>query len=159
MTFLTRAATSFGRAFLSPTARAGAFAAAAAVVGATTVAADTKERSLILCKPDAVQRGLVHKIIGRFEERGYKLVAIRLVTPSEDLARAHYADLKDRPFFPRLTGYLSSSPVVAMVWEGEDIVRQGRKMIGATSPLASEPGTIRGDMSIVVENNIIHGSG
>lgn len=97
MTILTRAAASFGRAFLSPAVRATAFAAAAGTVGATVVAADNKERSLILCKPDAVQRGLVHKIIGRFEERGYKLVAIRLVTPSEDLAKAHYADLKVRP--------------------------------------------------------------
>lgn len=81
-----------------------------------------------------------------------------MLQPTKDLAEAHYHDLASRPFFPRLTNYLSSAPVVAMVWEGEDIVKQGRAMIGATSPLASAPGTIRGDLSIVVENNIIHGS-
>lgn len=78
-----------------------------------------------------------------------------MLQPTKDLAEAHYHDLSERPFFPRLTSYLSSAPVVAMVWEGEDIVKQGRAMIGATSPLASAPGTIRGDLSIVVENKCV----
>jgi nucleoside diphosphate kinase len=145
MSMLSRAALYAGRNLFG--SRAGAAlayagaAAAAAAAGVQTGRADKNERSFIMIKPDGVNRGLVSEIIGRFERRGYKLVAIRLLRPSEDLAKAHYHDLKDRPFFPRLTKYLSSAPVVAMVWEGEDIVKQGRAMIGATSPLASAPGT------------------
>ncbi|CAN8065357.1 unnamed protein product [Agarophyton chilense] len=116
------------------------------------------EQSFIMIKPDGVQRGLVSEIIGRFERRGYKLVAMKLIKPTLKLAEEHYADLSERSFFPALTGFLSSSPVVAMVWSGEDIVVQGRAMIGATNPLKSSPGTIRGDLAIVTGKNIIHGS-
>ncbi|PXF41461.1 Nucleoside diphosphate kinase 4, chloroplastic [Gracilariopsis chorda] len=111
-----------------------------------------------MIKPDGVQRGLVSEIIGRFERRGYRLVAMKLVQPSKQLAEQHYDDLRERSFFPVLTDFLSSSPVVAMVWSGEDIVVQGRAMIGATNPLKSAPGTIRGDLAIVTGKNIIHGS-
>lgn len=97
-----------------------------------------------------------------FDPLGLSTGLFRLSTgmlqPTKDLAEAHYHDLKERPFFPRLTNYLSSAPVVAMVWEGEDIVKQGRNMIGATSPLASAAGTIRGDLSIVVENKCVSAS-
>ncbi|CAG9462717.1 unnamed protein product [Pedinophyceae sp. YPF-701] len=116
------------------------------------------ERSYIMIKPDGVQRGLIGDVIGRFEKRGYKLVAMKLVTPSEELAKQHYADLSSKPFFPALVQYIISGPVCAMVWEGKDVVKQGRAMIGATNPLASAPGTIRGDFCIEVGRNIIHGS-
>lgn len=116
------------------------------------------EISFIMIKPDGVQRGLVSDIIARFEKRGYKLLAMKLTKPSKALAEKHYADLCERPFYPALCDFLSSSPVVAMVWCGTDIVKQGRTMIGATNPLASAPGTIRGDFAIVTGKNIIHGS-
>ncbi|KAL3690595.1 hypothetical protein R1sor_016904 [Riccia sorocarpa] len=116
------------------------------------------ERSFIAIKPDGVQRGLIAEIIARFERKGYKLVAIKLVHPTKDFAEKHYDDLKGRPFFNGLTDFLSSGPVVAMVWEGQGVIKYGRKLIGATAPLASEPGTIRGDLAIAVGRNIIHGS-
>lgn len=116
------------------------------------------EQSFIMIKPDGVQRGLISDIIARFEKRGYKLVGLKLTKVSKEHAERHYADLADKPFFGKLCDFLSSSPVVAMVWEGEDIVVQGRKMIGATKPGESAPGTIRGDYALVVGKNIIHGS-
>ncbi len=154
--FLSRAAAYAGRHLF----RAGAFGAMAtgAALGTTVACADATERSFIMLKPDAVQRGLVGEIIQRFEKRGYKLVGLKQVTPTLDMAKRHYHDLAARPFFPALTEFLSSGPVVAMVWEGEDVVKQGRAMIGATNPLASAPGTIRGDLAIVTGKNIIHGS-
>lgn len=118
----------------------------------------SKQRSYIMIKPDGVQRGLVSEIIGRFERRGYKLVGLKMVHPTKEMAQQHYADLSERPFFDALCHFLSSSPVVAMVWQGEDVVIQGRAMIGATNPLKSAPGTIRGDYAIVTGKNIIHGS-
>ncbi|KAL1929578.1 hypothetical protein VTP01DRAFT_1716 [Rhizomucor pusillus] len=118
------------------------------------------ERTFIAVKPDGVQRGLVAKIIARFEERGYKLVGLKAMVPSKELAEQHYADLKGRPFFNGLVDYMTNgkAPVVAMVWEGKDVIRQGRAMIGATNPLESAPGTIRGQYCQVVGRNIVHGS-
>ncbi|KAM0030158.1 putative nucleoside-diphosphate kinase [Helianthus debilis subsp. tardiflorus] len=116
------------------------------------------ERTFIAIKPDGVQRGLISEIIERFERKGFKLVAIKLVVPSKTFAQKHYYDLKDRPFFNGLCNFLSSGPVLAMVWEGEGVITYGRKLIGATDPQKSEPGTIRGDLAIVVGRNIIHGS-
>ncbi|PWA90072.1 nucleoside diphosphate kinase [Artemisia annua] len=116
------------------------------------------ERTFIAIKPDGVQRGLISEIISRFERKGYKLVAIKLEVPSKSFAGKHYRDLKDRPFFNGLCNFLSSGPVLAMVWEGEGVITYGRKLIGATDPQKSEPGTIRGDLAIVVGRNIIHGS-
>ncbi|KAJ3695698.1 hypothetical protein LUZ60_001075 [Juncus effusus] len=116
------------------------------------------ERTFIAIKPDGVQRGLVSEIISRFERKGFKLVAIKLVIPSKDFAQKHYHDLKERPFFNGLCDFLSSGPVLAMVWEGEGVIKYGRKLIGATDPQKSEPGTIRGDLAVVVGRNIIHGS-
>ncbi|KAK2602972.1 hypothetical protein N8I77_009465 [Diaporthe amygdali] len=116
------------------------------------------EQTFIAIKPDGVQRGLVGPIIQRFEQRGYKLVAIKLVTPPKEHLEAHYADLKDKPFFPGLLSYMLSGPIAAMVWEGRDAVKTGRVLLGATNPLASAPGTIRGDFSIDVGRNVCHGS-
>ncbi|CAO1629979.1 unnamed protein product [Jaminaea pallidilutea] len=116
------------------------------------------EQTFIAVKPDGVQRGLVGEIIGRFEKRGYQLVAMKLVHASKDHLEKHYADLKGKPFFPGLIEYMSSGPVAAMVWQGKDVVKQGRALLGATNPLASAPGTIRGDFAIDVGRNICHGS-
>jgi len=111
-----------------------------------------------MIKPDGVARGLVAKIIKRFEQRGYKLVAMKLMKASEELLKNHYADLSAKPFFSKLLEFVGSGPVVAMVWEGKDVVKQGRSMLGETNPLASKPGSIRGDYSIDIGRNIIHGS-
>ncbi|KJH42310.1 putative nucleoside diphosphate kinase [Dictyocaulus viviparus] len=116
------------------------------------------ERTFIAVKPDGVHRNLVGKIIQRFEDRGYKLVALKMVTASKQHLEVHYKDLKDKPFFPHLIQYMGSGPVVAMVWQGLDVVKQGRSMLGATNPLASAPGTIRGDFCIQTGRNICHGS-
>ncbi|AEO62723.1 5202ba3d-0398-469c-880d-b6701af7ccac [Thermothielavioides terrestris] len=118
----------------------------------------TTERTFIAVKPDGVQRGLVGNIIGRFEARGFKLVALKLVTPGKEHLEKHYSDLSDKPFFKGLVEYMNSGPIVAMVWEGYDAVKTGRAMLGATNPLASAPGTIRGDFALAVGRNVCHGS-
>ncbi|KZC04682.1 Nucleoside diphosphate kinase [Dufourea novaeangliae] len=120
--------------------------------------AENKERTFIMIKPDGVQRGLVGKIIQRFEDKGFKLVGMKMVWPTEDLLKQHYSDLASRPFFPGLVKYMSSGPVVPMVWEGLNAVKTGRVMLGETNPKDSAPGTIRGDFCIQVGRNIIHGS-
>ncbi|XP_059527621.1 nucleoside diphosphate kinase B-like [Myotis daubentonii] len=116
------------------------------------------ERTFIAIKPDGVQRGLVGDIIKRFEQKGFRLVAMKFLRASEDLLKQHYIDLKDRPFYPGLVKYMNSGPVVAMVWEGLNVVKTGRMMLGETNPADSKPGTIRGDFCIQVGRNIIHGS-
>ena len=118
----------------------------------------TDERTFIAIKPDGVQRGLVGKIIARFEAKGFKLVALKQMTASKEHLENHYADLAKKPFFPGLVEYMGSGPVVAMVWEGEGAVLTGRKMLGETKPQDSAPGTIRGDFCIQVGRNICHGS-
>ncbi|KAF5358179.1 hypothetical protein D9756_001870 [Leucocoprinus leucothites] len=118
----------------------------------------TTERTYIMVKPDGVQRGLVGKIITRFEERGYKIVALKFVQPTEEHLQKHYADLANKPFFPGLIKYMASGPVAAIVFEGLDAVKTGRAMLGATNPLASPIGSIRGDFCLAVGRNIIHGS-
>ena len=117
-----------------------------------------KERTFIMIKPDGVQRGLIGQIIQRFETKGFKLVAMKLCAPGAAHFEEHYADLSSKGFFKGLIEYASSGPVCAMVWEGDNAVVTGRKMLGATKPLDSEPGTIRGDFCIDVGRNIIHGS-
>jgi nucleoside-diphosphate kinase len=116
------------------------------------------EQTFIAIKPDGVQRGLIGPIVSRFESRGYKLVAIKLVTPSKQHLETHYSDLAGKPFFPGLIEYMLSGPICAMVWEGRDAVKTGRTLLGATNPLASAPGTIRGDFAIDVGRNVCHGS-
>merc|ERR1711998_234392 len=103
-------------------------------------------------------RGLLGEIIGRFERKGFKLAAMKLCSPGKEHMEAHYEDLKSKKFFPGLVEYMISGPVCAMVWEGDNAVVTGRKMLGATRPLDSEPGTIRGDLCIDVGRNICHGS-
>ena len=112
----------------------------------------------IKIKPDGVQRGLVGDIIGRFETKGYKLVALKVRMATADILNQHYCDLVDKKFFPGLREYMLSGPVVSMVWEGKEAVSTGRKMLGATNPLESAQGTIRGDFCIEVGRNICHGS-
>ncbi|KXJ26469.1 Nucleoside diphosphate kinase B [Exaiptasia diaphana] len=116
------------------------------------------ERTFIMVKPDGVQRGLVGEIIKRFEQKGFKLVAMKFVHPSEEHLKKHYADLSKLPFFPGLVRFMSSGPVVAMVWEGVGVVKTGRVMLGETNPADSKPGTIRGDFCVHIGRNIIHGS-
>ncbi|MBE9096173.1 nucleoside-diphosphate kinase [Tychonema sp. LEGE 07203] len=116
------------------------------------------ERTFLAIKPDGVQRGLVGQIISRFEAKGFTLVGMKLITASRELAEQHYAVHKERPFFAGLVDFIISGPMVAMVWEGEGVVASARKIIGATNPLYSEPGTIRGDFGVNVGRNIIHGS-
>ncbi|XP_066991739.1 nucleoside diphosphate kinase [Anabrus simplex] len=120
--------------------------------------AAARERTFIMVKPDGVQRGLVGKIIKKFEAKGFKLVAMKFMWASEDHLKKHYSDLSARPFFPGLVKYMASGPVVPMVWEGLNVVKTGRQMLGATDPKDSAPGTIRGDLCIQVGRNIIHGS-
>ncbi|KAL8716032.1 MAG: hypothetical protein Q9225_006281 [Loekoesia sp. 1 TL-2023] len=116
------------------------------------------ERTFIAIKPDGVQRGLVGDIISKFEKRGLKLAAIKMVTPSKEHLEEHYKDLSDKPFFKGLVTYMLSGPIVAMVWEGRESVKIGRTLLGATNPLQSAPGTIRGDYAIDVGRNVCHGS-
>lgn len=116
------------------------------------------ERTFIAIKPDGVQRGLVGEIIRRFEAKGFNLVGLKLMQASRELAEQHYAEHKERPFFAGLVEFITSGPLVAMVWEGEGVVAAARLMIGATKPAESNPGTIRGDFGVTVGRNIIHGS-
>ncbi|KAI8892204.1 nucleoside diphosphate kinase [Globomyces pollinis-pini] len=118
----------------------------------------SSERTYIMVKPDGVERGLVGEIIKRFEQKGYKLCALQLLHPSKEHLEQHYGDLKSKPFFPKLVAYMLSGPVVGMVWQGKGVVLTGRKLLGETNPLASLPGTIRGDFCIDVGKNICHGS-
>mmetsp|Transcript_37932 Transcript_37932/g.89728 ORF Transcript_37932/g.89728 Transcript_37932/m.89728 type:complete len:153 (+) Transcript_37932:65-523(+) len=118
----------------------------------------SRERTFIMIKPDGVQRGLVNKIIERFEQRGFKLVAMKFMQADQALLEKHYADLSSKPFFPGLVEYMKSGPVVPMVWEGDGVVKSGRVLLGATKPSESAPGSIRGDFCIDVGRNICHGS-
>jgi nucleoside-diphosphate kinase len=116
------------------------------------------ERTFLAIKPDGVQRGLVGEIIRRFESKGFTLIGLKLMNVSKELAEKHYDVHKERPFFGSLIKFITSGPVVAMVWEGDGVVASARKIIGATNPLTAEPGTIRGDFGITVGRNLIHGS-
>ena len=116
------------------------------------------ERTFIMIKPDGVQRNLVGEVIKRFENKGFTLVGLKLLQPSRTLAEEHYAVHKERPFFGSLVDFITSGPVVAMVWSGEGAIASARKLIGATNPLNAEPGTIRGDYGVDVGRNLIHGS-
>ncbi len=116
------------------------------------------ERTLVLVKPDGVQRGLIGEVISRLERRGLKLVAMKLMQVDDTLARQHYGEHRDRPFFPGLVEFITSAPVVAMVWEAENAVEVVRRTMGETQPAASAPGTIRGDLALDVGRNLVHGS-
>lgn len=116
------------------------------------------ERTFLAIKPDGVQRKLIGEIIRRFETKGFTLVGLKLMSVSRTLAETHYGVHRERPFFAGLVDFITSGPVVAMVWEGEGVIASARKIIGATNPLNSEPGTIRGDFGVNVGRNLIHGS-
>ena len=116
------------------------------------------EKTFIMIKPDGVERKLVGKIVSRFEEKGFNLVATKFEVMNEDVARMHYVEHLDKPFYDSLVEFITSGPVFCMVIEGENVVELSRVMIGATNPLAMIPGTIRGDYSANLSKNIIHGS-
>ena len=116
------------------------------------------ERTFVAIKPDGVQRGLIGEVISRLERRGLKLVAIRLMQVDEDLAGRHYAEHVDRPFFSSLVSFITSGPIVAMIWEANNAVALARQTMGSTNPGEAAPGTIRGDFGIDIGRNIVHGS-
>ena len=116
------------------------------------------ERTFVMVKPDGVQRGLIGEIISRFEQRGLKLVGAKAMRIDDELAKQHYAEHEDKPFFEGLVDFITSAPVFAMVWEGKDATRQVRRMVGETDPAESPPGTIRGDYGLDLGRNLIHAS-
>lgn len=116
------------------------------------------ERTFIILKPDAVQRGLVGEIIGRFERRGLKIVAMKFIQVSQELAQQHYAVHAQRPFFKGLISYITSSPVVALVVEGTNAIAVVRNTVGATKPAEAAPGTIRADFGLEIGRNLVHAS-
>jgi nucleoside-diphosphate kinase len=116
------------------------------------------QRTLILLKPDAVHRRLAGELIGRFERKGLRLVALKLLAASRELAEKHYAVHKGKPFYESLLTFLTSGPTVAMVWEGREAVAACRAIMGLTDGAKSPPGTIRGDFGLSVQNNLVHGS-
>ena len=116
------------------------------------------QQTLILIKPDGVQRRLVGTLIQRFEQKGLRLAGLKLVKPGRDLAEKHYAVHKGKPFYDSLLQFLTSGPTVAMVWEGREAVQVARTLIGATDGTKAPPATIRGDFALSVQNNLVHGS-
>ena len=118
----------------------------------------SEQRTFIAVKPDGVRRGLVGEIISRFEKKGFKLIAIKMLDVSQEQAEAHYAEHKGKPFFPRLIEYIQSGPIVAMVWKGYDVIAGARQLMGSTNPLDAQVGTIRADLALVKEYNVVHGS-
>jgi nucleoside-diphosphate kinase len=116
------------------------------------------EKTLILCKADAVVRGLVGEILSRFERRGYQIIALKILHVEEARAKKHYAEHDGKPFFPGLIAYLTASPIVALVIEGSDAIEGCRASIGATNPIKAGPGTIRGDFAQTIGRNLVHGS-
>lgn len=117
-----------------------------------------QERTFTAIKPDAVHRGLIGEVISIFERKGYKLVGLKMLRPNRQLAEEHYVELREKPFFPKLVEFICSGPVIAMCWEGKDVVRTARKLLGATNPLESDPGTIRGMYGIDIGRNVVHSS-
>lgn len=116
------------------------------------------ERTLILIKPDAVERGLVGEILGRFERRGFALRAARLLVVDRELGETHYDEHREKAFFGELVDFISSAPTLALVLEGEGAIQVARTTIGATNPADATPGSIRGDLALAMPNNIVHGS-
>lgn len=116
------------------------------------------QKSFIMVKPDGVQRGIVGDVVRRFENKGFKLVGAKLMNVPTELAETHYGEHKERPFFGELVDFITSGPVFAMVWEGENVISTSRLMIGETNPAEATPGSIRGDFAVTVAKNIIHGS-
>ncbi len=116
------------------------------------------QRTLVLCKPDAVQRGLVGRIISRFEDKGLKIVGMKMLMVDKDLAHRHYQEHINKPFFSELVSFITSSPIIAMAIEGENAVEVVRGLIGVTNPQNAAPGTIRGNFGMNLTKNLVHGS-
>ena len=116
------------------------------------------ERTFVMVKPNGFARGLVGEVIARFERRGLELRAMKLMRIPRDLAERHYAEHREKPFFGELVDFITSGPVVAMVWEGNAAITVARTMMGATDPVKAAPGTIRGDFATVMAENVVHGS-
>ncbi|CAJ1002846.1 MULTISPECIES: nucleoside-diphosphate kinase [Bacillales] len=116
------------------------------------------EKTFLMVKPDGVQRNLIGEIVSRFEKKGFQLVGAKLMNVSRELAEKHYAEHKERPFFGELVDFITSGPVFAMVWQGNNVIATARAMMGKTNPADAAPGTIRGDFATSVGMNIIHGS-
>jgi nucleoside-diphosphate kinase len=116
------------------------------------------ERTLILVKPDAFERGLTGEILARFERKGLRIVAMKHMTIEKDLAEEHYAEHRERPFFGDLVEFITGGPLVALVLEGYEAIKAARQVIGATNPLEAAPGSIRGDYALEVQTNMVHGS-
>ena len=118
----------------------------------------SKERTYVMVKPDALQRGLVGEILGRIEAKGYHLVQAKTMMLDEPILREHYAHIADKPFFPETVAYMTSGPVLAMIWEGENAIAGIRQLMGATKFEQAQAGTIRGDLASSTTYNLIHGS-
>ncbi len=116
------------------------------------------DRTLILVKPDAFERGLTGEIVARFERKGLRIVALKHMVVQRDLAEEHYAEHREKPFFGDLVDFITGGPLVAMVLEGYEAVKAARQVIGATNPLEAAPGSIRGDFALEVQTNMVHGS-
>lgn len=116
------------------------------------------ERTFLMVKPDGVQRNIIGDVVSRFENKGFQLVGAKLMLITKELAEQHYGEHKERPFFGELVDFITSGPVFAMVWEGENVISTSRLLVGATNPTEAAPGTIRGDFAVTVGKNIIHGS-
>jgi nucleoside-diphosphate kinase len=116
------------------------------------------QHTFIMIKPDGVRRGLVGEVIRRFESKGMTLHQMKMLTVDESLARVHYAEHVEKPFFPDLLDFITSGPVVAMDWSGEDAIEAARTLMGPTNPVAAPPGTIRGDYGLITTENLVHGS-
>ena len=118
----------------------------------------TEQRTFIAVKPDGVRRGLVGEIIRRFEQKGYKLIAMKMLDVTREQAEKHYAEHKGKPFYERLIEYIQSGPIVAMVWKGYNVIAGSRQLMGVTNPQEAQVGTIRADFALVKEYNVVHGS-
>lgn len=117
-----------------------------------------EERTFIAVKPDGVKRGLVGEIIKRFEQKGFKLIGLKMLDVTPEMAEKHYGEHKGKPFYERLIEYIQSGPIVAMVWKGYDVIHGSRMIMGATKPNEAQAGTIRADFALVKEYNVVHGS-
>jgi len=116
------------------------------------------ERTFLMVKPDGVERGLIGQVISRLENKGFRMVAMKMLRISEELAREQYAEHAGKPFFDEMLSFMTSGPVVAMVWEGRGVIQSVRRLMGATDPAQAAPGTIRGDMGTSISRNVVHGS-
>lgn len=117
-----------------------------------------EQRTFIAVKPDGVKRGLVGEIIKRFERKGFKLIGLKMLDVTQEMAEQHYGEHKGKPFYPRLINYIQSGPIVAMVWKGYDVIHGARCLMGSTNPNEAQVGTIRADFALIKEYNVVHGS-